>query len=46
MQIDVRRDDELSSEERDALRVLSAAVYPPEQAASWPGRLIEWAAPQ
>jgi GNAT superfamily N-acetyltransferase len=28
------------------LRALSAAVYPPEQAASWPGRLIEWASPQ
>jgi GNAT superfamily N-acetyltransferase len=46
LRIEVRRADELSAGERDALRVLSAAVYPPEQVASWSGRLIEWAAPQ
>lgn len=46
MRIDVQRSDELSGEVRDALRDLSAAVYPPEQAASWPGRLLEWAVPQ
>jgi GNAT superfamily N-acetyltransferase len=46
MQIDVRRPDELSTEERDALRALSVAVYPPEVAASWPGRLIEWSSHQ
>ena len=27
-------------------RGLSTAVNPPEAAASWPGRLIEWASPQ
>lgn len=42
IQIEVRRADQLSAEERDALRALSAAVYPPEVAASWPGRFIEW----
>jgi hypothetical protein len=46
MRIDVRRVDELSGEERDALRDLSAAVYPAEVAAEWPGRLIEWASHQ
>jgi GNAT superfamily N-acetyltransferase len=46
MRIDVLQADDLSVEDRDALRVLSAAVYLPEQAASWPGRFIEWASPQ
>jgi hypothetical protein len=46
MRIDVRRADELPSGERDALRMLSAAVYPPVVAASWPGRLIEWSSHQ
>lgn len=46
MRIAVRRADELSAEEKDALRDLSAAVFPPEIAASWPSRLTEWASPQ
>jgi GNAT superfamily N-acetyltransferase len=46
MRIDVRPVAELTAEEQAALRALSAAVYPPEVAASWPGRAIEWAAPQ
>lgn len=36
MQIDVRRTDELSVEDRDALRGLSTVVYPSEEAESWP----------
>ncbi len=29
--------------EQAALRTLALAVYPPEVAAAWPGRAIEWA---
>jgi aminoglycoside 2'-N-acetyltransferase I len=46
MRIEVRRADELSGEEKDALRDLSAAVYPADVAASWPGRFIEWSSHQ
>lgn len=46
MRIDIRLADELSGEERDALRELSAAVYPSEVAAAWPGRFIEWSSHQ
>src|SRR5262249_51371076 len=35
---------DLTTEERSALRTLSLAGYPPEVAAAWPGRAIEWAA--
>jgi aminoglycoside 2'-N-acetyltransferase I len=42
----VRSVAELTNDERAALRELSAAVYPPEVAAAWPGRSIEWAARQ
>jgi aminoglycoside 2'-N-acetyltransferase I len=34
---------ELTADEQSALRSLSLAVYPPEVAAAWPGRAIEWA---
>jgi GNAT superfamily N-acetyltransferase len=34
---------ELTESDRSALRALSLAVYPPEVAAAWPGRSIEWA---
>lgn len=37
---------DLSDDERAALRRLSAAVYPPEAAATWPGRHLEWVRPQ
>lgn len=46
MHIELRRVADLTSDEQVALRVLSEAVYPPEVAASWPGRSIEWAAPE
>jgi GNAT superfamily N-acetyltransferase len=43
MRIDVRPVAGLTAEEQAALRALSAAVYPPDVAASWPGRVFEWA---
>jgi GNAT superfamily N-acetyltransferase len=33
----------LTAGEQAALRTLALAVYPPEVAAAWPGRTIEWA---
>ncbi len=35
---------DLSDSDREALRTLSLAVYPPREAEDWPGRRIEWAA--
>jgi GNAT superfamily N-acetyltransferase len=35
---------DLSEADREALRALSEAVYPPGQSTSWPGRQIEWSA--
>ncbi len=32
--------------DRAALRELSRAVHPPEEAAQWPGRHLEWTAPE
>jgi GNAT superfamily N-acetyltransferase len=46
MKSSVRSVAELTNEERAALHALNAAVYPPEVAAAWPGRSIEWAALQ
>jgi GNAT superfamily N-acetyltransferase len=43
---ELRRVADLTAEEQSALRTLSLAVYPPETAASWQGRAIEWAAPE
>jgi hypothetical protein len=37
---------ELAETEREALRRLSQAVYPPESIAEWPGRHIEWSSPE
>jgi aminoglycoside 2'-N-acetyltransferase I len=36
----------LSADDLAEVRALSAAVYPPEVAASWEGRLLEWARPE
>ena len=44
MSIDVSRVADLSDADRDALRALSVAVYPPDESTSWPGRRLEWAA--
>lgn len=37
---------DLSAADRAAVAELSRAVYPPAEAAAWPGRSIEWAAPE
>ena len=46
MRWELRRVAYLSVDEQAALRTLSLAVYPPEVAAAWPGRAIEWASHQ
>ncbi|HVS37834.1 MAG TPA: GNAT family N-acetyltransferase [Gemmataceae bacterium] len=46
MRWELRRIADLTAGEQSALRTLSLAVYPPEIAAAWPGRVIEWAAHQ
>jgi GNAT superfamily N-acetyltransferase len=43
---EVHRVADLTPEERAALHTLSLAVYPPETAAAWPGRAVEWAPAQ
>jgi GNAT superfamily N-acetyltransferase len=35
---------ELTADERSAIQTLTAAVYPPEVIAAWPGLAVEWAA--
>lgn len=44
MQINLHKVTDLTAGEAAALRALSTAVYPPEVAANWPGRALEWAA--
>ncbi len=46
MRWEVRKVADLAAAEQSALRTLSLAVYPPATASAWPGRAIEWAAPQ
>jgi GNAT superfamily N-acetyltransferase len=46
MRWELRRVADLTPDEQSALRSLALAVYPPETAAAWPGRGIEWAAHQ
>ena len=43
MRWELRRVSDLTADEQAALRTLSLTVYPPEVAAAWPGRVIEWA---
>jgi aminoglycoside 2'-N-acetyltransferase I len=43
MRRELRRVADLSAGEQAAVGTLAAAVYPPEVAAAWPGRAIEWA---
>jgi aminoglycoside 2'-N-acetyltransferase I len=40
--IQLARESDLSASDREELRALSLAVYPPEEWADWPGRLLEW----
>ena len=42
--IDLSRVADLSVDDRDALRALSIAVYPPGASTTWAGRRIEWSA--
>jgi RimJ/RimL family protein N-acetyltransferase/predicted N-acetyltransferase YhbS len=37
---------DLSDADRDEVRALSLAVYPPEQWIDWPGRHLEWSTPE
>jgi hypothetical protein len=37
---------DLSDADREDIRSLSLAVYPPEQLAEWPGRHLEWCTPE
>jgi RimJ/RimL family protein N-acetyltransferase len=37
---------DLSDTDREGVRSLSLAVYPPEQFADWPGRDVEWSTPE
>src|SRR5262245_66613823 len=37
---------DLSDDGRADLAALERAVYPPEESATWPGRQLEWAAPE
>ena len=46
MKLKTHRVAELTEVQQSALRNLSLAVYPPEVLAVWPGRAIDWAAPQ
>ena len=46
MRWELRQVAKVTSEEQEAVRTLSLAVYPPEISATWPGRAIEWAAHQ
>jgi GNAT superfamily N-acetyltransferase len=43
MRLDLKAATDLSDEERDALKALTAAVYPPEVVATSPGRFLQWA---
>jgi aminoglycoside 2'-N-acetyltransferase I len=46
MRLDLKPVTELSDGERDALKALTAAVYPPEVLATSPGRAFQWAPAQ
>jgi RimJ/RimL family protein N-acetyltransferase len=37
---------DLADADRDDVRALSLAVYPPEQLTAWPGRHVEWSTPE
>jgi aminoglycoside 2'-N-acetyltransferase I len=46
MRWELHRVADLTADEQTALRTLALAVYPPDVAAVWPGRALEWAAHQ
>jgi hypothetical protein len=43
MHLDLKPITELSKAERDALKAITAAVYPPAVVATSPGRSLQWA---
>jgi hypothetical protein len=43
MRLDLKPVTDLRAGERDALKVLTAAVYPPEVLTTRPGRFLQWA---
>lgn len=43
MKTSIHTPESLTQAQREAIRVLSQAAYPPEEMADWPGRTIEWA---
>lgn len=44
--ISLKAHDDFSDEDRQALRELKAAVYPPERESAWEGASREWAGPE
>jgi aminoglycoside 2'-N-acetyltransferase I len=46
MKWEIRHVADLTTDGQSALRTLSLAVYSPEIAADWPGRVLEWATHQ
>lgn len=44
--LSLSRASDLTPEERDEIRDLTLAVYPPEEWADWPGWRLEWAVPE
>lgn len=46
VQVHVRKSAERTDSEQVALQALSAAVYPAEEAVSWPGRNLDWSPPE
>ena len=42
----VDRFADLTEADHEGIRLLSLAVYPPEQSTDWPGRDLEWSAPE
>lgn len=46
VRVHVRKSATRTQSEQVALQALSAAVYPAEEAASWPGRNLDWSPPE
>ena len=46
LSVTLQRLDAVTGTDREELRALSRAVYPPSEAVDWPGRHLEWASPE
>lgn len=46
LSVTLQRLDDVVGADREELRALSRTVYPPSEAAAWPGRHLEWASPE